>query len=139
MSAVVLLGIHELKAIIMKGGCINLVDLDFEYKIWKLRLDLFRKEISIIKDRNEEVKSEENIEELTSEELERIEKEFKELTFLYNRIKVQEQELRFYNKDFPITTEHQFHKEHEGIRDRVEDVSKKHIEYIAYLMDVLSL
>ncbi len=123
----------------MKGGCINLVDLAFEYKIWKLRLELFKKEISIIKDRNEEVKNEENIEELTAEELEQIDKEFKEQTSLFNRIKVQEQELRFYNKDFPITLEHQFYAEHEVIRDRVEEISKKHIEYMTYLMDVLSL
>ncbi len=83
----------------MKGGCINLVDLDFEYKIWKLRLELFKKEMSIIKDRNEEVKEEENIDELPAEELEQIEKHFEELGLILNRIKVQEQELQFYNKD----------------------------------------
>jgi len=123
----------------MKSGYINLVDLDFEYKIWKNRLELFRKEISIILDRNEEVKSEVGIDDLPENELKNIEEHDSELTYLYNRIKVQEQELHYYNKDFPITSEHQFHKEHELIRDKVEVISKKHIGYMASLMNMLSL
>ncbi len=123
----------------MKGGCINLVDLDFEYKIWKLRLELFKKEMSIIKDRNEEVKEEENIDELPAEELEQIEKHFEELGLILNRIKVQEQELQFYNKDFPVTQEHQFYTEHEVIRGRVEVMSKKHIDCFSQLMSILSI
>ena len=123
----------------MKSGYINLVDLDFEYKIWKNRLELFRKEIKIILERNEEVKSEVMIDELTGEELERIDKHYQELTYLLNRIKVQEQELHFYNKDFPITPDHQFHTEHEQIKEKVEEISKKHIECVADLMNKLSL
>ena len=123
----------------MKRGYINLLDLDFEYKIWKLRIELFKKEISIIKERNEEVKHEETIKELPSDELDRIEKHLDELTYLFNRIKVQEQELRFYNKDFPITPEHQYYKDHVSIKDSAEELSKKHIEYMTYLMNILSL
>jgi len=123
----------------MKSGYINLLDLDFEYKIWKLRIELFRKEISIIKARNEEVKHEDAIQELPLEERDRMEKHLEELTHLYNRIKVQEQELHFYNKDFPITPEHQYYKDHVLIKRSAEKLSKKHIEYIAYLMGVLSL
>ena len=123
----------------MKSGYINLVDLDFEYKIWKNRLELFGKEIKIVLERNEEVKSEETIDELPGEEIERIDKHFQELTYLLNRIKVQEQELHFYNKDFPITPDHQFHTEHEQIKEKVEEISKKHIECIAELMNKLSL
>ncbi len=123
----------------MKSGYINLVDLDFEYKIWKNRLELFRKEIRIILDRNEEVKSEVGIDDLPEDELRNIEEHDRELTYLYNRIKVQEQELHYYNKDFPITSEHQFYKEHELIRDKVEEISEKHIGYLASLMNMLSL
>jgi hypothetical protein len=123
----------------MKRGYINLVDLDFEYKIWKNRLELFRKEVKIILERNEEVKDEESIDDLPVSDLERIEEHEKELTHLFNRIKVQEQELHYYNKDFPITPEHQFHKDQEKIRTEVEALSKKHLEYITYLMNRLSL
>ena len=123
----------------MKSGYINLVDLDFEYKIWKNRLELFIREIKIILDRNEEVKDEETIDDLPDEELKRIEEHEKELSLLFNRIKVHEQELHFYNKDFPITQEHQFHKDLEQIRNEIEELSRKHIDYIASLMNRLSL
>ena len=123
----------------MKSGNINLVDLDFEYKIWKNRLELFSKEVNIIIDRNEEVKDEDTIDDLSEDELKRIDEHKQELTQLFNRIKVQEQELHYYNKDFPITKEHQFHTDHENIRDMVEALSKKHIDYMAFLMNRLSL
>jgi len=123
----------------MKSGYINLVDLDFEYKIWKNRLDLFRKEIKIILERKEEVKDEDTIDDLPSGEIERIDKHYQELTFLFNRIKVQEQELQFYNKDFPITPQHQFYTEQEQLRNMIGDLSKKHVEYMVFLMRRLSL
>ena len=123
----------------MKSGYINLVDLDFEYKIWKNRLELFRKEITIILERNEEVKDEDTLDDLPGEELKKIEEHNNELTYLLNRIKVQEQELHFYNKDFPITPEHQFYAEHEQIKEKVEGIFIKHIEFISELMKKLSL
>ena len=123
----------------MKSGYINLVDLDFEYKIWKLRLEHFINEMSVVKERNEEVKGERSIDELTSKELVHINKHSEELELTLNRIKVQEQELHFYNKDFPITQKHQFYTEHEIIRGRVEEVSKKHIDFLNRLMRDLTI
>jgi len=123
----------------MKSGYINLVDLDFEYKIWKLRLEHFINEMSVVKERNEEVKGENSIVELTSTVLKQIEKHSEELELTLNRIKVQEQELHFYNKDFPITDKHQFYADHEIIRDRVEEVSKKHIDFLGQLVKELSI
>lgn len=123
----------------MKSGYINLVDLDFEYKIWKLRLEYFLSEISILKDRNEEVKGESNINELPTEELKKIENHFDSLKQLFSRIKVQEQELHFYNKDFPITAKHQFYTDHKLIGERVEDVSKRHSDFFTQLMRDLTI
>ncbi len=123
----------------MKSGYINLVDLDFEYKIWKLRLMHFINEMSVVKDRNEEVKGENSIDELTPNVLEQIEKHSEELELTLNRIKVQEQELHFYNKDFPITDKHQFYADHELIRGRVEEVSKKHNDFLGQLVKELSI
>ena len=123
----------------MKQGYINLVDLDFEYKLWKLRIELFNKEMSIIKDRNEEVNAEANIEGLSQVELASIEKHIENVNQIFSSIKVQEQELHFYNKDFPITVNHQFFIEHEVIRERVVDISKKHNDYFAQLMSELTI
>jgi len=123
----------------VKSGYINLVDLDFEYKIWELRLTHFINEMSVVKNRNEEVKGEKSLAELTSKMLEQIEKHSEELELTLNRIKVQEQELHFYNKDFPITQKHQFYADHELIRGRVEEVSKKHIDFLTRLMRDLTI
>jgi len=123
----------------MKGGQINLVDLDFEYKMWKNRLTLFIKEINILKNRNEEVKCEPFIPELNEVELMVLDEHTAQLTKLDNRIKVQENELQFYNKDFPITTAHQYYKEHEVLREKMEDISKIHLYRVADLIKALGI
>ncbi|WP_430814797.1 hypothetical protein [Carboxylicivirga sp. RSCT41] len=123
----------------MKGGNINLIDLDFEYKLWKNRLSLFVKEIDILKVRNEEVKHEQNIEELNTVELMVLDEHTEQLNRLINRIKVQENELQFYNKDFPITQKHQYYTDHEGLRTKMEDISKIHFYRVADLTKALGI
>ncbi|WP_439182605.1 hypothetical protein [Carboxylicivirga taeanensis] len=123
----------------MKGGHINLIDLDFEYKIWKNRLELFINEIDILKDRNEEVKDEEFIAELNTVELMVLDEHSEQLKKLVNRIKVQENELQFYNKDFPITQSHQYFKDHEVLRVKVADISEVHFYRVADLMKALGI
>ncbi len=123
----------------MKGGKINMVDLDFEYKMWKNRLDLFVKEIKILKDRNEEVKDEQFIDELNTVELMVLDEHTEQLKKLINRIKVQEDELRFYNKDFPITKAHQYFKDHEALRDKMNDISKIHFYRVSDLISALGI
>ncbi|TRX64263.1 hypothetical protein [Carboxylicivirga sp. M1479] len=123
----------------MKGGKINMIDLDFEYKMWKNRLNLFIKEIEILKERNEEVKNEEFIAELNTVELMVLDEHIDQLTKHVNRIKVQENELQFYNKDFPITSNHQYYKEHTGLREKMNDVSKIHFNRVADLIVALGI
>jgi len=123
----------------MKGGTINMVDLDFEYKMWKNRLFLFVKEIDILKNRNEEVKAEQYIDELNTVELMVLDEHTEQLKKLSNRIKVQENELQFYNKDFPITTEHQYYKDHEILREKMDDISKIHLYRVADLIKALGI
>lgn len=123
----------------MKGGKINLIDLDFEYKMWKNRLSLFVKEIEILKNRNEEVKDEKYIAELNTVELMVLDEHSEQLQKLVNLIKVQENELQFYNKDFPITQEHQYFKEHEVLRKKVGDISKIHLHRVADLIKALGI
>lgn len=123
----------------MRGGNINLVDLDFEYKMWKNRLALFVKEIDILKDRNEEVKNEPLIDELNTVELMVLDEHIEQLQKLMNRIKAQEHELQFYNKDFPITTDHQYYKEHETMRDKMGEISKVHLNRVADLIKALGI
>jgi hypothetical protein len=86
----------------MKNGDVNLIDLDYEYKLWKNRLESYIREIELIKDRNREVGELKPGKELNSVEMMVLEDHESELNQLLNRIKVQEQEMQFYNKDFPI-------------------------------------
>ncbi|MBK3517012.1 hypothetical protein [Carboxylicivirga marina] len=123
----------------MKGGNINLIDLDFEYKVWKNRLTLFIKEIEILKNRNEEVKHEQTIVELNTVELMVLDEHTEQLSKLSNRIKVQENELQFYNKDFPITQNHQYYKDHELLREKMDDISKIHFYRVADLIKALGI
>lgn len=123
----------------MKDGKINLVDLDFEYKLWKSRLALFIKEIDILKNRNEEVKTEEFIEELNTVELLVLDEHTDQLKKLLNRIKVQENEMQYYNKDFPITNAHKYFVEHEDLRQQMQNISKVHLTRVADLTNALGI
>ncbi len=123
----------------MKGGHINLIDLDFEYKLWKNRLKLFINEIEILKERNEEVKDEKYITELNTVELMVLDEHSEQLKKLENRIKVQENELQFYNKDFPITEGHQYYKDHELLRTKMGDISKVHFYRVDDLIKALGI
>jgi len=123
----------------MKNGKINLVDLDFEYKMWKKRLTLFVHEIDILKNRNEEVKTEEYIDELNMVELMVLDEHIDQLKKLINRIKVQENEMQYYNKDFPITNDHKYFKEHELLRKQMNSISKVHLTRVADLTNALGI
>ncbi|MCU4176946.1 hypothetical protein [Carboxylicivirga sp. N1Y90] len=123
----------------MKNGKINLVDLDFEYKMWKNRLLLFVKEIHLLKERNEEVKTEEYIEELNTVELMVLDEHVEQLQKLSNRIKVQENEMQFYNKDFPITTAHKYYAEHIELRKQMNGISSIHLNRVADLITALGI
>ncbi|WP_234409024.1 hypothetical protein [Marinilabilia salmonicolor] len=39
----------------MKEGKIHLIDLDFEYKMWKNHLEWFLRDLKIIRERNNEI------------------------------------------------------------------------------------
>ena len=79
----------------MKGGSINMVDLDFEYKIWKNRLVLFENEIEILKNRNDEIKTLPGFAPLNSVELMVLDEHLDQLQNLLNLINGQENEFKF--------------------------------------------
>ncbi len=116
-----------------------MIDLDFEYKLWKNRLNLFVREIEILRHRNEEVKDEPLIAELNTVELMVLDEHTDQLKKLMNRIKVQESELQFYNKDFPITQAHQYYQEHQSLRTKMEDISNVHFYRVADLIKALGI
>ncbi|MFO8002438.1 MAG: hypothetical protein R6U46_14455 [Marinilabilia sp.] len=123
----------------MREGKIHLVDLDFEYKMWKNHIDLFLRDLKIIRDRNHEMaggydhRGLNTVEEMIIEEYEQ------QLKKMLGRIKTQEQELQYYNKDFPVTPDHQYVKEHMELRSRIEQLSNELIAKISDLIGELSV
>ncbi len=112
----------------MKQGNVYLMDLDFEYKLWKNRLSCFLKEIEIVKARNEEMTKHHPGKEMNTVEMMVLEEHEAQLHQVLNRIKVQEQEIQYYNKDFPLTQSHEYMVLHLKIRDKMEQMCTLHLD-----------
>ncbi len=117
----------------MKKGSIELVDLEFEYKLWKGRLNVYINELELLLKRNNLLREHKQENMLNSIELTTLEEHKNELQSLLKQIEIKEQELTFYNKDFPITKDHEYYKDHINLRintsrlfiihyDRVNDI-----------------
>ncbi len=123
----------------MKQGNILLVDLEFEYKLWKKRLELFIRELRFFCDRNDELRLLNGRKELDAMKIDALMAHRKMLETLLNRIKVQEQELQYYNKDFPITEMHQYFVDHIELRDQMQRTLNDHMQISEELLNDLSI
>lgn len=123
----------------MKQGNILLVDLEFEYKLWKKRLELFIRELRFFCDRNDELRLLNGRKELEAMKIDALMAHRKMLETLLNRIKVQEQELQYYNKDFPITEMHQYFVDHIELRDQMQRTINDHMQITEELLNDLSI
>jgi len=123
----------------MKNGNINLIDLDFEYKLWKERLALFIREVETLRQRNEELRTEPQHAMLNSVELMVLDDHQDLLEKLHKRIVTQEQELQYYNKDFPITPSHQYYKEHISLQRRMQEMTQTHLDKVADVVKELGI
>ncbi len=123
----------------MKQGNILLVDLEFEYKLWKKRLELFIRELRFFCDRNDELRLLNGRKELEAKKIDALMAHRKMLETLLNRIKVQEQELQYYNKDFPITEMHQYFVDHIELRDQMQRTLNDHMQITEELLNDLSI
>lgn len=123
----------------MKQGNIYLVDLEFEYKLWKKRIDLFIRELRLMSERNDELRLLAGRKELGASRIDVLMGHRKELEMLLNRIKVKEQELQYYNKDFPITDTHQYYVDHLELRNQMQRVLNDHLQIAGLLVGDLSI
>ncbi len=123
----------------MKNGNIQLVDLDFEYKMWKNHIHWFLKDLQIIRDRNKEITGGYGHKELNAVEEMILDDYEQELKRILGRISTQEEEMQYYNKDFPVTPEHQYVQEHFELRKRMERLSLDVFAKISDLIKELSV
>lgn len=110
----------------MKEGKIEILDLDFEYKLWKNKLCCYNKEIELMKHRIESLKQEHPGFNINKKNITILETQLKAVEQVKNRIKTMEQEMAYYAVDYPILTRHSHYVEHEKIRLEMENVYKNH-------------
>ncbi|WP_068472342.1 hypothetical protein [Saccharicrinis aurantiacus] len=114
----------------MKNGSIQIVDLEFEYQLWKGRLSLYTKEVDLLIKRNETILNPENAHKLNSIEIMALEEHKSIIESALSKINVKEQEIEYYIKDFPITHEHQYFVEHLELRKQFEKLILVHTDRV---------
>ncbi len=114
----------------MKNGSIQLMDIELEHILWKKRLDLFVTEVNLMISHNQKLPEERKKDALNSIELLALEEHKDNLIKLKSRIDIKEQELKFYNKDFPITEDHEYFIDHLELRQKNHQLLDIHLDRI---------
>ncbi len=114
----------------MKNGSIQLMDLELEHILWKKRLELFINEVDLMVSQNNKLPIERKKDSLNPIELLALEEHKDNLVKLKSRIDIKEQELKFYNKDFPITFDHEYFKDHLELRQKNHQLQEIHLDRI---------
>ena len=109
---------------IMKDGNIEILDLDFEYKLWKNMLEFYLKEIELMKRRVEVLEKEQVGFSFQNKNHDLIEKQLFEIELTKNKIKTMEYEMGYYAVDYPISSKHSHYIEHEKIRFEIKKINK---------------
>ena len=102
-------------------------------------MELFIRELRFFCDRNDELRLLNGRKELEAMKIDALMAHRKMLETLLNRIKVQEQELQYYNKDFPITEMHQYFVDHIELRDQMQRTINDHMQITEELLNDLSI
>ncbi|MGQ1946707.1 hypothetical protein ACT3CD_06350 [Geofilum sp. OHC36d9] len=123
----------------MTKGDILLVDLEFEYKLWRNRLKCYIEEVNIVLMRNSAITSNRPLRALNEVEVMVLEEHQAQLKQLLNRITVQEQEMQYYNKDFPVMKNHQYVEQYLVICDKMGRLGTIHNERMEDLVKAIGL
>ncbi|MFC2103958.1 hypothetical protein ACFLS4_01235 [Bacteroidota bacterium] len=107
----------------MKEGNIEILDLDFEYKLWKNKLEFNRKEIKLMKRRVEVLEKEHSGFSFDKKNNEILENQLNEIELAKNKINTMEYEMGYYAVDYPISSKHSHYIEHEKIRLEIEKIN----------------
>ncbi len=113
----------------MKDGNIEILDLDFEYKLWKNQIDFYLKELNLLNGRVKVLEKEHAKFSFDQKHHITIDKQQEALELVKNRIKIMEFEMGYYSVDYPISSRHMHYVEHEKIRDEMQRLHQAQ-EYI---------
>jgi hypothetical protein len=100
---------------------IDLVDLDYQYKIWKNLLLHFSRELEIVYGRLGELKSQMRSIRISDEALEDHKENIRRCN---NKIVLQEEEMSVYIDDFPIGVKHEIYLFHQSIDNQMQDIKR---------------
>lgn len=121
----------------MKKGNIQILDLDFEYKLWKNRLMFFETEMELLLDRSTVLMHEHKTWKMDDSIHKRLQEHLRAVEILQSRILTQEQEMALYAEDYPIDIQHSHYSVHEGIREEIERVSQQHAVTFSEIYPIL--
>jgi stress response protein YsnF len=107
----------------MKDGNIEILDLDFEYKLWKNKLQFYHKELELMKRRVEVLEKEQAGFSFNEKQHITLDKQQEALELVKNKIKTMEFEMGYYAVDYPISSKHSHYTEHEKIRTNIERIN----------------
>ncbi len=102
--------------------------LDFEYKLWKNRIHFYQQETHIFLTRLRSIKEEIGAE--ADVFIERLRNYINEAQLLENDIRVREEEISYFSKDYPISKNHEHFVDHEKLRSRMQKISKDHLDLV---------
>ncbi|MBN2485764.1 MAG: hypothetical protein JXB34_07295 [Bacteroidales bacterium] len=121
----------------MKAGTIHILDLDFEFKLWKNRLYHFQSELEIIFSRIFVLTREHPAYKLPDIKLLLLNDQKERARYLLNKIENLEQEMSLYAEDYPINEKHIHYISHEAIRKEMAELDGKQQEIINIVISEL--
>jgi hypothetical protein len=117
----------------MKAGTIHILDIDFEFKLWKNRLYHFQSELDIIQGRIFVLVREHPGFLLSKNKQKLLDDQSELVKVMLNNIENMEQEMALYAEDYPIHEKHSHYILHENIRKDMMDVSEKQHEIMNHV------
>lgn len=107
----------------MKDGNIEILDLDFEYKLWKNKLQFYQNELELMKRRVGVLEKEQDGFNFSEKQHIILDKQLEAVEIVKNKIKTMEFEMGYYAVDYPISSKHSHYTEHEKIRIEIKKLN----------------
>ena len=121
----------------MKDGNIEILDLDFEYKLWKNQLQFYQNELELMISRVEVLKKEHSTFKFELSYFKTIVKQKENIELVRNKIITMEFEMAHYAVDYPISSKHSHYIEHEKIRLEIEQINSAQQEILKNMYPLL--
>ena len=121
----------------MKDGNIEILDLDFEYKLWKNKLQFYQIELEQLTSRVEVLKKEHSIFKFEIKHFKNIVKQKESIELVRNKIITMEFEMAHYAVDYPISSKHLHYIEHEKIRLEIERINSNQQDILKNIYPLL--